>query len=136
MPDIETAQLMDRLMRRIHARVGARSDTFDTHKLGPGGGILLLTLAEMAPVRLHALVDAMQRDKSQMTRAIQRLEGKGLVTRQAAPDDARAAVLSLTPLGEEAILHIQQAVAQALGEVLQPLSAAEQETLRDLLRRV
>lgn len=136
MPDIETAHLTDRLMRRIHAQVGARAGEFDTHKLGPAGGILLLTLADMAPVKLHALVAAMQRDKSQMTRAIQGLEAKGLVSREADPHDARVAVLDVTPAGKQAVHAMQEAVAQVLDEILSPLSSDEQETLRALLRRL
>lgn len=136
MPDIETAQLTDRFMRRIHAQLGARAGQFDTHKVGPSGGILLLTLADMAPVKLHALVSAMQRDKSQMTRAVQGLEAKGLIERQDDPEDARVSVLQLTPLGQEAVLRIQEAVAQVLADILTPLSGEEQETLRALLRRL
>lgn len=136
MPDIETAQLTDRFMRRIHAQLGARAGQFDTHKVGPSSGILLLTLADMAPVKLHALVSAMQRDKSQMTRAVQGLEAKGLIERQDDPEDARVSVLQLTPLGQEAVLRIQEAVAQVLADILVPLSDQEQETLRALLRRL
>ncbi len=136
MPDIETAQLTDRFMRRIHAELGARSAAFDTHKLGPSGGILLLTLADMAPVKLHALVSAMQRDKSQMTRAIQGLEAKGLVERRSDPDDARVAVLQLTEEGKDAVHGLQRAVADVLADILSPLSKAEQATLRTLLRRL
>jgi len=136
MPDIETAQLTDRLMRRIHAQLGVRAAQFDTHKVGPSGGILLLTLADMAPVKMHALVNAMQRDKSQMTRAVQGLEAKGLVERQGDPDDARVSVLQLTPQGDEAVLRIQEAVAQVLADILTPLSGQEQEKLRALLRRL
>ncbi|WP_375571985.1 MarR family winged helix-turn-helix transcriptional regulator [Ahrensia marina] len=136
MPDIETAQLTDRFMRRIHAQLGARAEQFDSHKVGPSGGILLLTLADMAPVKMHALVSAMQRDKSQMTRAVQGLEAKGLIERQVDPADARVNVLLLTPQGQEAVLRIQEAVAQVLADILTPLSNEEQETLRALLRRL
>ncbi|MBV6656276.1 MAG: MarR family transcriptional regulator [Devosiaceae bacterium] len=136
MTDIETARLTDRLMRRIHAHLGARSAEFDQHKVGPSGGILLLTLADMAPVKLHELVAAMQRDKSQMTRAIQALERKGLVARAGDADDARVIVLSLTELGEATAVQLQQAVADALTDILSPLSADEQATLRALLARI
>lgn len=136
MPDIDTARLTDRFMRRIHAELGARAQTFDTHRLGPSGGILLLTLADMAPVKMHALVSAMQRDKSQMTRAIQGLETKGLVERTRDPNDARVAVLQLTEAGNEAVHGLQSAVAEVLAEILSPLSKAEQATLRTLLRRL
>lgn len=136
MPDIDTARLTDRFMRRIHAQLGAKADHFDTHHLGPSRGILLLTLADMAPVTMHALVAAMQRDKSQITRAIQVLESKGLIVRRQDPKDARVCVLCLTNEGEKAAEGLQLAVAEVLADILNPLSTAEQATLRDLLRRL
>lgn len=136
MPDIDTARLTDRFMRRIHAQLGARAAQFDTHKIGPSGGILLLTLADMAPVKMHALVAAMQRDKSQMTRAIQALEAKNLIMRTDDPDDKRVSVLQLTEQGRSAVEGLQIAVADVLKDILSPLSMDEQETLRVLLRRL
>ncbi|WP_298960063.1 MarR family transcriptional regulator [uncultured Roseibium sp.] len=136
MPDIEIANLTDRFMRRIHLSLNARSADFDRHQLGPAGGVLLLTLAEMEPVRLHELVARMNRDKSQMTRAVKVLESKGLIDRVPDQRDARASVLSLTSLGQEAVGELQQAVADTLADILAPLSQSEQEQLRALLKKI
>lgn len=136
MPDIEIANLTDRFMRRIHLSLNARSSEFDRHQLGPAGGVLLLTLAEMEPVRLHELVARMNRDKSQMTRAVKVLEAKGLIDRVPDQSDARASVLSLTSLGQEAVAELQQAVAGTLADILEPLSKSEQEQLRALLKKI
>lgn len=136
MPDIDIAHLVDRFMRRIHATLNANAADFDTHKLGPGGGILLLTIAENAPIRLQDLAARMARDKSQITRGVKALEAKRLVTRQPDDQDARAWMLTLTPLGDETVVALQRAVADALGGILAPLSNTEQETLRHLLRRL
>jgi len=136
MPDIEIARLVDRFMRRIHASLNAKAATFDIHQVGPGGGILLLTLAEIEPAPIQDLVRRMSRDKSQMTRAIQSLERKGLIQRQALPDDARVRLLALTPKGQETVGMLQKAVADVLADILSPLSNGEQETLKDLLRRI
>ena len=136
MPDIDIAHLVDRFMRRIHAALNATADRFDTHNVGPGGGILLLTLAEDDPMPMHDLVRRMARDKSQMTRAVKALEKKGLIARQGDPNDARVAVLTLTPLGRQTVSDLQQAVADVLADILAPLSPTEQDTLRTLLRRL
>ncbi|WP_298818214.1 MarR family transcriptional regulator [uncultured Roseibium sp.] len=136
MPDIEIANLTDRFMRRIHLSLNARSADFDRHQLGPAGGVLLLTLAEMEPVRLHELVARMNRDKSQMTRAVKVLESKGLIDRVPDQRDARASVLSLTSLGQKAVGELQQAVADTLADILAPLSQSEQEQLRALLKKI
>ncbi len=136
MPDIEIARLVDRFMRRIHASLNAKADAFDTHQVGPGGGILLLTLAEIEPAPIQDLVRRMSRDKSQMTRAIKSLEGKGLIERRDLPEDARVCLLALTPKGKETVGMLQQAVAGVLADILSPLSSGEQEALKDLLRRI
>ncbi|WP_161635668.1 MarR family winged helix-turn-helix transcriptional regulator [Actibacterium mucosum] len=97
---------------------------------------MLMTLAEIAPARLHQLVEQMARDKSQITRQVKVLEGKGLITRAPDPDDARGWVLSLSPLGETFVAELEHAVADALSNVLAPLSPQDTETLRNLLARL
>lgn len=57
-------------MRCIHAALNASAERFDHHGIGPSGGIVLLTLAEIAPARMNDLVRAMARDTPQMTRRI------------------------------------------------------------------
>lgn len=136
MPDTDIAHLTDRFMRRIHATLNANAATFDHHRIGPSGGILLLTLAEIAPARMNDLVREMARDKSQMTRAVNALEAKGLLEREDDPQDARACVLRLTPEGVATVQTLQGAVADALSDILAPLSVDERETLRGLLRRI
>ncbi len=136
MPDIDIAHLVDRFMRRIHASLNAKAHEFDTYKLGPAGGILLLTVAESEPVAIHDLVTQMARDKSQITRAIKSLETKALVVRKEDPADGRVSMISLTELGRDAVIELQQAVAGVLGDILSPLSSAEQDRFREMLRRL
>lgn len=135
-PDIEIARLVDRLMRRISASLNAKAPGFDHYRIGPAGGMLLLTLAENEPVRVHDLVRLMARDKSQMTRGIQSLERKGLVARSDDPDDARVSVLRLTDDGHATVAIIQHAVAESLDEILAPLGEAERQTLKAVLARL
>lgn len=134
--DVEMAKQLDRLMRRIHGRLTATAEDFDVHKVGPGGGMLLLTIDEIAPAPMSELVQRLARDKSQMTRAVQALEAKGLVTRAGSPDDARKSMVSLTPAGASAVIRIQQAVAKVLDGLLEPLTADDRDTLRSLLARL
>ncbi|MEO1291258.1 MAG: MarR family transcriptional regulator [Pseudomonadota bacterium] len=136
MPDVEIARLVDRLMRRIHASLNAQADEFDTHQVGPHGGILLLTLAEIEPAPIQDLVRRMARDKSQMTRGVQALEKKGLIERRAFPDDARISLLALTTEGRATVGVLQHAVAGVLDDILSPLSAAEQDTFKRLLQKI
>ncbi|MEM8976020.1 MAG: MarR family transcriptional regulator [Pseudomonadota bacterium] len=135
MQDAELALLIDRFMRRIHFGLQSKSHSFDTEKVGPGGGIILLTLSDMGCPSLHELTKQVARDKSQMTRTIRSLEMKGLVERQVSPNDARVTLVSLTTAGERVVDELKSVVAETIGEILTPISKAEERVLRDLLER-
>lgn len=122
-------------MRRIHFALQSRAQSFDTANVGPGGGIVLLTIAEMGCPGLHELTRRVARDKSQMTRTIRSLESKGLVARQSCPHDARVSLIGLTQAGEQVVDRLQQAVAETIGNILAPISKAEERLLKDLLGR-
>lgn len=135
MQDTELALLIDRFMRSIHFGLQSKAHSFDTAKVGPGGGIVLLTLAEMGCPSLHALTNRVARDKSQMTRTIRSLETKGLVQRKPSPKDARATLVSLTSEGEQVVLTLKSVVAETINEILAPLSQSEERLMRELLER-
>ena len=135
MQDRDLALLVDRFMRRIHFGLQARAQDFDTHGVGPGGGIVLMTLADMGCTSLADLTARVARDKSQMTRTIRSLEAKGLVRRDLSPDDGRVTLVSLTDEGRVVVDDLTGAVAGVIGEILQPISEAEKQTLSHLLAR-
>ena len=135
-PDIETARLIDRMTRRIHAALNARAAEFDRHRVGPAGGILLLTLADHEPARLQDLVRLMSRDKGQMTRGVQALERKGLIARRAHAEDARVSLLELTEEGRTTVGELQRALADALDGILAPLSAPDRAQLKAILAKL
>jgi len=136
MKDIDLALLIDRLLRRIHSGLQERAPGFDREAVGPGGGVVLMTLADAGRISLSELTKRVARDKSQMTRMIQSLETKGLVRREASPDDGRVSLIFLTPEGSEIVGELMQTVAEVVGEILEPISESEQETLKGLLTKV
>ena len=135
MQDTELALLIDRFMRRIHFGLQAKAHSFDTAKVGPGGGIVLLTIAEMGCPGLHELTHRVARDKSQMTRTIRSLETKGLVMRRASPHDARVSLVELTEAGTQVVKELQSAVAETINNVLAPITESEKQCLNKLLER-
>ncbi|MEL6793612.1 MAG: MarR family transcriptional regulator [Pseudomonadota bacterium] len=135
MKDTELALLIDRFMRRIHFGLQAKAHAFDSAGVGPGGGLILLTIAEMGRPELHQLTARVARDKSQMSRTIRSLEGKGLVERQTSPADARVSLIGLTPSGETVVGELKAAVAETIDEILAPISEKEEAILRDILDR-
>lgn len=134
--DVEIARSLDRLLRRLQAGLNQQSAEFDTYQVGPGGGMVLMAIADLQPVKAFDLVEALKRDKSQMTRTIKALENKGLVTRTTSPKDARVSILSLTQAGSDFVLKIEQAVAFTLDPILAPLSSDEKKTFCQLLAKL
>ncbi|MEM8850595.1 MAG: MarR family transcriptional regulator [Pseudomonadota bacterium] len=135
MPDTNLAILLDRFVRRLHLALHQKAPDFDTEKVGPGGAILLLTLAEMGETPMHALTKRLLRDKSQMTRAVRPLEQKGLIRREQSQKDCRINMIALTDKGQQVVDTHQRVVAETIDEILSPLSDTDQEKLRTLLQR-
>ena len=135
MADTELALLVDRFMRKIHFGLQAKAQGFDKENVGPGGGIILLTIADMGCPSLHELTKRVARDKSQITRTIRSLEAKGLVGRYGSSNDARVTLVSLTPTGKHVVSQLQEAVAETVDEILVPISQTEKGQLKSLLQR-
>lgn len=136
MADLHLALLIDRFMRRIHVALRAKAADFDVERLGPGGAMVLLALADREETGMNELARAMARDKSQMTRIVQALEAKGVVARQASPKDARVSLVTLTARGRAAVGGVQRALAETIDEILGPIDPEERRVLTELMRRV
>lgn len=135
MQDTELALLIDRFMRRIHFGLQSKAPGFDKENVGPGGGIILLTIADMGCPELNALTRRVARDKSQMTRAIKSLETKGLIERHMSPTDARVSLVSLSEAGNVVVGQLREAVAEIIDDILAPISQADKTQLKTLLQK-
>ena len=127
---------IDRLMRRIHSELQQRAAQFDVHQVGPLGGMLLLTIAEHDSPEIQSVVDALGRDKSQVSRLIQRLERKGLLTRERSREDGRVFLLQLTGAGEDQLVRIKDVLSIVVGEMFSNLSKEESKAFSSMLERV
>ncbi len=136
MQHFDLALLIDRFMRQIHSGLQERAPGFDREAVGPGGGIVLMTLADSGRISLNELTKRVARDKSQMTRMIQSLETKGLVRREVSADDGRVSLIFLTPKGSKVVGELMQTVAEVVGEILEPISESERKTLKGLLTKI
>jgi DNA-binding MarR family transcriptional regulator len=88
----------------------------------PGGSLVRLARAlSVTPPNISTMVD--------------RLEGKGLVARQASEQDRRAQVLHVTAKGAELVRKATQKIVAAESATL-PLTAGEQMILAELLHKV
>ena len=100
--------------------------------LHPGQAIVVRLLAEPRP--MGELAEAMHCDNSNITGIVDRLEERGLVERRAAEHDRRVKLIALTPAGERLREQLNLRMADP-PEPLKRLSAKDQRTLRDILRR-
>ena len=132
----EVAYLVDRFMRRIAAGLHHKALEIDTERVGPLGGMLLLTLSDIEPAPIHRLVDQMGRDKSQMTRSIKSLEEKGMIERFPSQEDGRVSLLKLTQKGDEFVLQIKVILSIVIDTILEPISEKERRGLIEMLRKI
>lgn len=132
----ELAFQVDRLMRRLNAGIEARAPEFDTERVGPIGGMILLTIAEVQPVPMQVVADIMARDKGQLSRTVSTLERRGLINREPNMADQRSSLLRLTSKGDTLVDAIKGALTEVLGNVLDPLTDDERTELLQMLKRL
>ena len=132
-PDESAAYLMKRIL-------GCMAVEID-QALVPRG----LTNAQWVPLlKLHLgdaataaeLARECAMDAGAMTRTLDRLEAKGLVARVRSSQDRRVVNLELTGEGHATASQIPGVLCQVQNDFLQPLSVAEWDQLKGMLRRV
>jgi DNA-binding MarR family transcriptional regulator len=75
-------------------------------------------------------------ETSSMTRMLDRLEGKGLLTRKRSADDRRVIFLELTEEGKGLVSKVPYLIADSLNHHLRGFSAQEVESLKSMLKRI
>jgi DNA-binding MarR family transcriptional regulator len=87
------------------------------------------------PKPMRHLAEALKCEPSNITGLVDRMETRGLVTREPDPEDRRVKNITATELGRDSFDAVWSGLRFA-AEPLSVLSSAERTTLRDLLRRV
>ena len=127
----EAWQLMDGLWLAARHRAAVVAAEFG---LSPPQVLALRHLDLDGGMPMNSLAAQLRCDNSNVTGIIDRLEDRGLVERRPALHDRRVKHLALTDEGRSLRARIDRRMAEA-PEVLARLSAADQRTLRDVLRR-
>ena len=97
---------------------------------------LLRQLRRLGPARVSDLAAALSIAQNSVTTASQRLEARGLLTRQRSREDERVVELALTEAGAARVDAWREQRRLRLEELLADLDAAEREQLHALLDRV
>lgn len=125
------------LIRRAHQRATA---SFLSHMgqgdLTPPQFAALFKLLEEGMVSQNSLGRMIAMDAATMQGVVHRLHQRGLVERQSDPVDRRRIQLSLTALGRKTVLDALDKAQASSREILNPLSARDQQTLLRLLKRI
>ncbi|MGD1933791.1 MAG: MarR family winged helix-turn-helix transcriptional regulator [Candidatus Phaeomarinobacter sp.] len=127
---------IDRFMRLIHVNLHPKAQAIDEQKVGPLGGMVLMTIAENERLSIQDLTRQLARDKAQMTRLIQLLERKELLLRTRLPDDARVSLVSLTSEGHALVASFQDALADVVEDLLSGVNAEERKQFSATLRKI
>ena len=101
----------------------------------PHMGLISILRGE-GPLTQRALGGHMKIDPTTMVWLIDALEKKGLVRRDAHPEDRRAHLVKLTPAGEALFHRAARQLDRLEQEFLSPLTKTEQEQLKRLLTKL
>jgi DNA-binding MarR family transcriptional regulator len=125
------------LMRRgVNSVVQAVDRQLVEHDLTHAQWVPLYKLYRGECTTMAGLSRELQIDPATMTRALDRLETKGLVRRVRSEQDRRVVQLELTNEGRRLAPQVPAVLSAVLNAHLAGFSKAEWETLIDLLRRV
>jgi DNA-binding MarR family transcriptional regulator len=87
------------------------------------------------PLPMSRLADSLSCDASNVTGLVDRLQSRGLVRREASPQDRRVKVLQLTPAGARLRASLLRQMTRG-SHPLSRLSLEQQQTLVKLLERL
>lgn len=97
---------------------------------------VLEALYHLGPMSLGELADKLLVTGGNITYVVVRLEDQGLLTRGRSPEDGRVVVARLTEAGERKIAELWPDHVRFVEDLVGVISDADQEELRELLKRL
>lgn len=97
---------------------------------------LLMLLHRRGAMRQTELADAVRLDRTTVMNFVDELEAAGFVKRGADPSDRRANAVKATAKGTAWLERLRPAAEEVERHFLQPLTAQEQDVMRELLTRL
>lgn len=133
-PEPDLPELFLRTSKRIRRNQTARLAPLG---LTPSQGRALRILGHAeAPLSMSALAGYLGIVPRSATTVVDGLAAAGLVSRAPDPANRRSTLVTPTDAGRQAVQAMSAARRAAAAEIFAPLSAAQRETLRDLLARL
>ncbi|MEI3847939.1 MULTISPECIES: MarR family winged helix-turn-helix transcriptional regulator [unclassified Microbacterium] len=98
--------------------------------------LLTVTRCPGRTVRLRELTARMLISQPSVSRLVDRMVGRGLVTKEIDPQDGRGALIRATEEGSRAFHRIALVHARTIASKMSALTPEEQRTLRDLTAKL
>jgi DNA-binding MarR family transcriptional regulator len=118
-------------LRELHGTVTRAS----SYPVDTSGATILARLDQLGPSRLSTLAAVLCLDVSTVSRQVPVLERQGWVARERDPQDHRAQLLELTPLGRDVLTDVRRASHEALSHLLPDWTDAELKAFAGQLAR-
>ena len=119
---------------RTLERVATRS--IESSEVGLSDFAVMEMLLHKGPQPVNEIGRRVELTSGAITTAVDRLESRGLVTREAHESDRRARIVRLTAVGEKHATSIFAGHKAAMDMAASALSKSERATLIDLLRKL
>ena len=110
--------------------------SLEKHGLTPSQFAVLEALYHVGPLCLSELAKKILRTSGNLTMVVDNLEKSGYVKRVPSPQDRRYISVEITEPGRKLIASVFPEHAARITEVMSRLSAEDQDTLRDLCRKL
>jgi DNA-binding MarR family transcriptional regulator len=125
------------LLRRVYTTMHERIEmAFAGHGFTLMQWIVLIYVRDGLARTASDLVREFRHDSGAMTRVIDQLERRGLLSRKRSTRDRRVVNLALTPKGRRTIEKLLPVVVGQMNAALEPFSRAEFEQLREMMERL
>ena len=124
------------LMKAYRALAQFDAGSIAASGLGLSDFAVLEILLHKGPLPVNTIGRQVMLTSGSITTAVDRLEDKRLVRRQACPNDRRVTYVTLTATGRTLIRRVFKVHADRLERVFEPLSTEERSTLATLLKRL
>lgn len=135
--DLSPEDSVGYLMRKVLSSIRTQADgQLATHDLTYAQWLPLYKISRCKDTTVASLARDLENDPAAMTRALDRLETRGLVVRERSTTDRRVVQLALTAEGQKVAAQVPAVLSDVLNGHLSDFTRDEWQTLLGLLRRM
>ena len=134
--DVSGTHLWLVMMKAHHALERLAIQSIESSEVGLSDFAVMEILLHKGPQPVNEIGRRVELTSGAITTAVDRLESRGLVTREAHPSDRRARIVRLTAQGEKQAATVFAGHKMAMDSAASGLSKTERATLIQLLKKL